>query len=118
MSRDPMESEEQSMVDSEMPEGEVDEPEFIMGISTTNAWSTFRDTLAQGMYNAYRASHWLFFMVLLMLKYFSCSITIFYYICVYDLSSFVCRIDILEGSIAVRGRGKTKGSGFLLKMMN
>jgi hypothetical protein len=57
MSRDPMESEEQSMVDSEMPEGEVDEPEFIMGISTTNAWSTFRDTLAQGMYNAYRASH-------------------------------------------------------------
>ena len=57
MSRDPMESEEQSVVDSEMLEGEVGEPEFIMGISTTNAWSTFRDTLAQGMYNAYRASH-------------------------------------------------------------
>jgi hypothetical protein len=57
MSRDPMESEEQSVVDSEMPEGEVGEPEFIMGISTTNAWSTFRGTLAQGMYNAYRASH-------------------------------------------------------------
>ncbi|XP_035822306.1 uncharacterized protein [Zea mays] len=57
MSRDPMESEEQSVVDSEMPEGEVGEPEFIMGISTTNPWSTFRDTLAQGMYNAYRASH-------------------------------------------------------------
>ena len=31
MSRDPMESEEQSVVDSEMPEGEVGEPEFIMG---------------------------------------------------------------------------------------
>ncbi|AQK70459.1 hypothetical protein ZEAMMB73_Zm00001d016309 [Zea mays] len=28
------------------------------------------------------------------------------------------QMDILEGSIAVRGRGKTKGSGFLLKMMN
>jgi hypothetical protein len=54
----------------------------------------------------------------LMLKYFSWLYYYFYYICVYDLSSFVCRMDILEGSIAVRGRGKTKGSGFLLKMMN
>jgi hypothetical protein len=44
MSRYPMESEEHSVVDSEMPEGEVGEPEFIMGISTTNVWSTFRDT--------------------------------------------------------------------------
>jgi hypothetical protein len=59
-----------------------------------------------------------YFMVLLMLKYFSWLYYYFYYICVYDLSSFVCRMDILEGSIAVRGRGKTKGSGFLLKMMN
>jgi hypothetical protein len=33
MARDPMESEEQSVVDSEMPKGEVGELEFIMGIS-------------------------------------------------------------------------------------
>lgn len=43
-----------------------------------------------------------------MLKYFSWLYYYFYYICVYDLSSFVCRMDILEGSIAVRGRGKNK----------
>jgi hypothetical protein len=49
MSKDPMESEEQLVVDSEMLEREVGEPEFIMGISTTNAWSTFRDNLVQGM---------------------------------------------------------------------
>jgi hypothetical protein len=58
MSRDPMESEEQSVADSiEISEEEVSEPEFIMGVSTTNAWTTFRDSLAQGMYTTYRASH-------------------------------------------------------------
>jgi hypothetical protein len=42
MSRDPMESEEQSVTDSiEITEGEVSEPEFIMGVSTTNVWTTF-----------------------------------------------------------------------------
>jgi hypothetical protein len=45
MSRDPMESEEQSVADSiEITEGEVSEPEFIMGVSTTNAWTTFQDS--------------------------------------------------------------------------
>jgi hypothetical protein len=58
MSRDPTESEEQSVANSiEITEGEVSEPEFIMGVSTTNVWTTFRDSLAQGMYNTYRASH-------------------------------------------------------------
>jgi hypothetical protein len=42
MSRDPMESEEQSVADSmEITEGEVSETEFIMGVSTTNAWTIF-----------------------------------------------------------------------------
>jgi hypothetical protein len=53
-----MESEEQSVVDSKMPEWEIGEPEFIMGISTTNVWSTFRDTLAYRAYKTSRASHW------------------------------------------------------------
>jgi hypothetical protein len=58
MSRDPIETEEQSVADSmEITEGEVGEPEFIMGVSTCNEWASFRDTLAQGMYNTYRASH-------------------------------------------------------------
>jgi hypothetical protein len=58
MSRDPTESEEQSVANLiEITEGEVSEPEFIMGVSTTNVWTIFRDSLAQGMYNTYRASH-------------------------------------------------------------
>jgi hypothetical protein len=57
-------------------------------------------------------------MVLLMLKYFSWLYYYFDYICVSNLSPFVYRMDILEGSIAVRGRGKTEGSRSLLKMMN
>lgn len=55
---DPMETEEQLVADStEINEGEVGEPEFIMGVSTSNEWTSFRDTLAQGMYNTYRASN-------------------------------------------------------------
>ncbi|KAK3143731.1 hypothetical protein QOZ80_4AG0304240 [Eleusine coracana subsp. coracana] len=58
MSRDPMENEEELVEDSmEIVEGEVGEPEFIMGVSTSNEWTSYRDTLAQGMYNTYRASH-------------------------------------------------------------
>jgi hypothetical protein len=42
MTRDPMESEEQSVADSiEIAKGEVSEPEFIMGVSTTNVGTTF-----------------------------------------------------------------------------
>jgi hypothetical protein len=52
MSRNPMESEEQSETDSmEIAEREVSETEFIMGVSTTNAWTIFQDSLAQWMYN-------------------------------------------------------------------
>jgi hypothetical protein len=52
-----METKEQSVADSmEITEGEVGEPEFIMGVLTSNEWANFQDTLAQGMYNTYRAS--------------------------------------------------------------
>jgi hypothetical protein len=43
-----------------------------------------------------------------MLKYFSWLYYYFDYICVSNLSPFVYRMDILEGSIAVHGRGKNK----------
>jgi hypothetical protein len=53
-----METKEQSVADSmEITEGEVGEPEFIMGVLTSNEWANFQDTLAQGMYNTYRASY-------------------------------------------------------------
>ena len=37
-------------------EGEVSEPEFITCVSACNEWTNFRDVLAQGLYNNYRAS--------------------------------------------------------------
>jgi hypothetical protein len=40
----------------EITEGEVSEPEFITCVSTSNEWTNFRDVLAQGLYNNYRAS--------------------------------------------------------------
>jgi hypothetical protein len=50
MSRHPMESEEQLVADSiAIAEGEVSEPKFIMGVSTTNVWTTFRDSCAGGV---------------------------------------------------------------------
>lgn len=57
MSKDPMEMEEELMESSmEITEGEMSEPEFITCVSTSNEWTTFRDVLAQGLYNNYRAS--------------------------------------------------------------
>jgi hypothetical protein len=42
MSRDPMETEEQSVVDSmEITEGDVGEPEFIMAVWTSNERASF-----------------------------------------------------------------------------
>ncbi|KAL6877204.1 hypothetical protein ACP4OV_012875 [Aristida adscensionis] len=58
MSSDPMESEDSlGETSMEITEGEIGEPEFITGVTTSNEWSNFRDVLAQGMYNSYRASH-------------------------------------------------------------
>jgi len=57
MSRDPMEFLDESAVPSmEITEAEVSEPEFITCVSTSNEWTNFRDVLAQGLYNNYRAS--------------------------------------------------------------
>ena len=52
-----MEDEDETVVPSmEIIEGEVSEPEFITCVSTSNEWTNFRDVLAQGLYNNYRAS--------------------------------------------------------------
>ena len=57
MSRDPMEDDDLSLDSSmEITEGEVGEPEFITCVSTSNEWTNFRDVLAQGLYNTFRAS--------------------------------------------------------------
>ena len=57
MSKDPMEFLDESVVPSmKIIEGEVSEPEFITCVSTSNEWTNFRDVLAQGLYNNYRAS--------------------------------------------------------------
>ena len=57
LSRDPMEDEDETVVPSmEIIEGEVSEPEFITSVSASNEWTNFRDVLAQGLYNNYRAS--------------------------------------------------------------
>jgi hypothetical protein len=58
------------MADSmEIIKVEVGEYDIIMGVSTSNEWASFRDTLAQGIYNTYRASssHWGFFIALIKL---------------------------------------------------
>ena len=52
-----MEDEDETVVPSmEITEGEVSEPEFITCVSACNEWTNFRDVLAQGLYNNYRAS--------------------------------------------------------------
>ena len=56
MSRDPFENEESEEETSfEGMEEEISEPEFITTISTSNEWTNFCNSLAQGMYNSYRA---------------------------------------------------------------
>lgn len=59
MSSDPFEDEDEDEDEDEIPldilEGELAEPEFISAISTSDDWTNFRNTLAQGMYNSYRA---------------------------------------------------------------
>ena len=37
-------------------EEELEQPEFITSISTSNEWTIFRNELAQGMYNRHRAA--------------------------------------------------------------
>jgi hypothetical protein len=58
MARDPLECEETTISEPsfEVMEGEISEPEFITAVSTSNNWTGFRNILAQGMYNSYRAS--------------------------------------------------------------
>ncbi|ONM33436.1 hypothetical protein ZEAMMB73_Zm00001d041649 [Zea mays] len=55
--RDPFENDEEPAMDAsfEVMDGEISEPEFITGVSTSNEWTDFRNNLAQGMYNRYRA---------------------------------------------------------------
>ncbi len=53
MSSDPFEDEDEIL--SDILKGELAEPEFISAISTSDDWTNFRNTLAQGMYNSYRA---------------------------------------------------------------
>jgi hypothetical protein len=57
MSRDPFENDEEPAMDAsfEVMDGEISEPEFITGVSTSNEWTDFHNNLAQGMYNRYRA---------------------------------------------------------------
>ena len=57
MSRDPMKDEDETVVPSmEITKGEVNELEFITCVLASNEWTNFRDVLAQGLYNNYRAS--------------------------------------------------------------
>jgi len=57
MSRDIFEYEESTEEDAsfEVMEGEISEPEFITAVSTSNEWTNFHNSLAQGVYNSYRA---------------------------------------------------------------
>ncbi|KAI4997416.1 hypothetical protein ZWY2020_052758 [Hordeum vulgare] len=53
---DPVDIDEQLMQETlEDMDGEVDQPEFITSISTSNEWTSFRNGLAQSMYNRHRA---------------------------------------------------------------
>ena len=57
MSVDPLDINEPIIQETlEDMEGELDQPEFITSISTSNEWTNFRYELAQGMYNRRRAS--------------------------------------------------------------
>ena len=49
------EDEEDEVVIEDEDEGEHLEPEFITYVSVSNEWTNFRDIMAQGMYNNYRA---------------------------------------------------------------
>lgn len=54
---DPVDMDEQLMQETlEDMDGEVDQPEFITSISTSNEWTNFRNGLAQSMYNRHRAA--------------------------------------------------------------
>lgn len=48
MSRDPFENDEEPAMDAsfEVMDGEISEPEFITGVSTSNEWTDFRNNLA------------------------------------------------------------------------